>query len=298
VIEISRIEHISMAVPDAEPAIRLFRDLMGFHTRARFEDERLGYTGLTLPIPGPGNVDWEVISPIRDGSYLDGFLRSGRGPGLHHVCCQVPSLPRAIEQLRALGIEPFGLPDPASDRQPDEVFIHPRDGHGVLFQLVESTSSDHAATAEPPPGPTTTLGIAAIDHVAHATTDRDGLAAWYGRVFGMRTVRRTTIGGRAFETTLLETPTGQLQWELIEPSGEASFVGRFIEQRGPALHHVTFRVQDWERALAACAQHGVRSFGAAAGGDNDARWREAFLHPRDTGGVLIQFYWEERPGAW
>ena len=303
-IEISRIEHISMAVDADLPVLDRLERLLGFTASEPFEDHRLAYRGRTLRMPGAGGVAWEVITPTGPGSYLSGFLRSPRGPGLHHVCCQVPNLPIAIEQLRELGIPPFGLPEPASDRSPDEVFIHPRDGHGVLFQFVEA-DKEHEPTAggladsagmEDEAAPT--LGIAALDHVSHATYDRDMLGEWYERVFGMRTVRRSDAGNRAFETLLLQTPTGQLFWELIEPAGSHSFVDRFLGTRGEALHHVTFRVHDWDQALAACSAEGVGPFGIASGGTSSARWHEAFLHPRDTGGVLLQFYWEEALGAW
>ncbi|MCH7961183.1 MAG: VOC family protein, partial [Planctomycetes bacterium] len=92
--------------------------------------------------------------------------------------------------------------------------------------------------------------------------------------------------------------TRQMRWELIEPQGEDSFVARFIEARGPSIHHVTFEVGDWKRAIAACAHHGVPIFGAREGETDGGTWREAFIHPRHTGGFLAQFFWQERPGLW
>ena len=53
-----------------------------------------------------------------------------------------------------------------------------------------------------------------------------------------------------------------------------------------------------QRALAACRHHGVHPFGEDEGTVDGARYREAFLHPRDTGGMLVQFVWEERRGSW
>jgi 4-hydroxyphenylpyruvate dioxygenase-like putative hemolysin len=82
------------------------------------------------------------------------------------------------------------------------------------------------------------------------------------------------------------------------PAGQDSFVARFLERRGPSIHHVTFEVADWERAVAACARHDVTLFGERTGETRGVTWREAFIHPRDTGGLLVQFFWQAEPGVW
>ena len=64
------------------------------------------------------------------------------------------------------------------------------------------------------------------------------------------------------------------------------------------MHHVAFQVADWQRALDACVFHDVPVFGVRDGVTDGALWHEAFIHPRFTGGVLVQFFWEERPGIW
>jgi methylmalonyl-CoA/ethylmalonyl-CoA epimerase len=75
--------------------------------------------------------------------------------------------------------------------------------------------------------------------------------------------------------------------ELIEPTSADSNVGRFLARRGAGLHHIAYRVPDLEAALDAFAARGVELIDrvprAGAGGH-----RVAFLHPRSTGGVLIE----------
>ena len=97
---------------------------------------------------------------------------------------------------------------------------------------------------------------------------------------------------------MLETPTRQLRFEVIAPAASDCFVQRFLDRRGPAIHHVTFEVGDWDRAVAACAYHGVAIFGERSGETSGVPWREAFIHPRYTGGMLAQFFWEAEPGVW
>jgi methylmalonyl-CoA/ethylmalonyl-CoA epimerase len=98
----------------------------------RFKNPHAGYTGVTLDVPGSG-TQWELLEPLGDDSFLVRFLRE-RGPGLHHVTLQVESVERATVALQEYGYEPFGSGGHGNYR---EVYIHPRDTGGVLFQLYE-----------------------------------------------------------------------------------------------------------------------------------------------------------------
>jgi len=79
--------------------------------------------------------------------------------------------------------------------------------------------------------------------------------------------------------------------ELIEPRGPNTSVGRFIERRGPGLHHIAFRVPDLPEALAQYRTAGMRLI------DDEPRpgargHSVAFLHPDSTGGVLTELVQE------
>jgi methylmalonyl-CoA/ethylmalonyl-CoA epimerase len=77
------------------------------------------------------------------------------------------------------------------------------------------------------------------------------------------------------------------QVELIEPRSEASGVARFLQRRGPGLHHVAWRVPALAAELARLEAEGYelidREPRPGAGGH-----RVAFLHPRSTGGLLVE----------
>jgi methylmalonyl-CoA/ethylmalonyl-CoA epimerase len=81
--------------------------------------------------------------------------------------------------------------------------------------------------------------------------------------------------------------TGSGMLELLEPTGPDTTVGRFLARRGPGLHHVAYHTPDIEAELARCAAAGLELIDRAprpgAGGH-----RVAFLHPRSTGGVLVE----------
>ncbi len=75
--------------------------------------------------------------------------------------------------------------------------------------------------------------------------------------------------------------------ELMEPLAGSPFFDSFFRRVGAAggLHHLTFKVPDIERALAALDERGYPVVGVHL--DNPS-WREAFLHPKQANGVLVQ----------
>ena len=80
--------------------------------------------------------------------------------------------------------------------------------------------------------------------------------------------------------------------ELLEPSGPESFLNGFLEERGEGLHHITLRVRDIEKRAGELAQLGYRPFRPKF---HDPVWKELFLHPKETHGVLIQLAESELP---
>ncbi|MEX2376351.1 MAG: VOC family protein, partial [Dehalococcoidia bacterium] len=258
-----------------------------------------GYVGASLQIPGSSGLSWEVIAPRGKDSFLHRFLASPNGPGLHHVAVEVTSTAQVREAVRTEQAEPWKSPD--DDIPGETIYLHPREaGRGFLWQInqVNGTASRDIEPFDD--DVQTTLGIVDLNHLAHATTDRDDLAGWYARLFGGRTIWRSSGESRdaGFVTRVVEASTRQLRFEAIQPASPDSFIARFLDQRGEAMHHVTFQVGDWQRALDACRKQRVPIFGERSGIRDGARWTEAFIHPRYIGGVLVQLFWEERPGIW
>ena len=61
---------------------------------------------------------------------------------------------------------------------------------------------------------------------------------------------------------------------------------------------LTLEVEDWDRAIAALDFHGIRTFGERSNVGAESLWHEAFIHPKETGGVLLQIFWQAKPGLW
>jgi methylmalonyl-CoA epimerase len=127
--------------------------------------------------------------------------------------------------------------------------------------------------------------LEALDHTGIAVVDLDGSIRFYRDVLGMPLVHRETIAEQGVEAALLDV--GDAHVELIAPLRSDTGVGRFLEERGPGLHHLAYRVDDIEAALASLSAAGVRLIDERPRAGIRGS-RVAFLHPAGAGGVLTE----------
>jgi len=137
VVDLQRVDHVSMAVPDLDRQVEWQQRVFGMEVQGRWSEERLGYNGCVMTIPG-SLLKFEMMEPTRPDSFVQRFIDTRRA-GMHHICCEVASVDRAAEALRAEGIEPFGGVIESDWRR--HTFLHPRDSGGVLFQLFEEAKA-------------------------------------------------------------------------------------------------------------------------------------------------------------
>ena len=129
-----------------------------------------------------------------------------------------------------------------------------------------------------------------LHHVAVAVPDLAAATERY-RALGYRLVAEETLPDQGVRAAMLQS--GASRVELLEPLGPETAVGRFLQKRGPGLHHLAFATPDLARTLAELAAAGAplidreprRGFGGHL---------VAFVHPRGFGGVLVEFV-EARP---
>lgn len=74
--------------------------------------------------------------------------------------------------------------------------------------------------------------------------------------------------------------------EILEPLGAPGFLHRFLAERGPGFHHVTFKVPGLDDV---CARAERAGYGVVGRDDSDPEWKEAFLHPKQALGIVVQF---------
>jgi methylmalonyl-CoA/ethylmalonyl-CoA epimerase len=127
------------------------------------------------------------------------------------------------------------------------------------------------------------LKIKRIDHVAVAVESIDEALAKFAAL-GLSVRERELVESQRTEAALL--PVGDGNIELIEPKGN-DWLRRFLDKRGPGLHHVAIEVEGIEQALALLKSLGVPLIDETP--RSGARGHKvAFVHPKATGGVLVE----------
>jgi methylmalonyl-CoA/ethylmalonyl-CoA epimerase len=124
-----------------------------------------------------------------------------------------------------------------------------------------------------------------IDHIGVATDDLEGAVAIYEGMLGMPVAHRETVESQGVEAVLLDVGEGHV--ELLSPLGPDTPVGKYLDKRGPGLHHVAYAVGDIDEVLSRLKEAGVEMIDSEPRqGIRDSR--VAFVHPRSTGGVLTE----------
>ncbi len=124
-----------------------------------------------------------------------------------------------------------------------------------------------------------------IDQVAIAVTDLDAAVDFWQQAFGARLHRREVVESDQVEEAMLEVGDGYIQ--LLAATSDGSTVARFLARSGPGLHHVGFAVTSISEALEHLKDLGVRLIDEQprpGGGGH----KVAFVHPKGTGGVLVE----------
>jgi methylmalonyl-CoA epimerase len=124
-----------------------------------------------------------------------------------------------------------------------------------------------------------------LDHLGVAVESLDATLPLYHEMLGLELLYTETVESDRVRVAVLEFGGGHL--ELLEPTAPDSPVARFIEKRGPGLHHVALRVADCATALKAVGEAGFTLIDqvprTGAGGK-----QIGFVHPKSTGGVLLE----------
>jgi methylmalonyl-CoA/ethylmalonyl-CoA epimerase len=132
-----------------------------------------------------------------------------------------------------------------------------------------------------------------ISHLGIAVKDLEAAIRLYQDVLGLQPVHRWVAEEDQMEACAFQV--GDVQIELMRPLEEDSPVGRFISRRGEGIHHVSFKVADVAAALRSVEEAGLETVDKAPREGGGGHTRVAFLHPRSTGGVLMEL--EEDVGS-
>lgn len=132
------------------------------------------------------------------------------------------------------------------------------------------------------------MAILCVDQVSVAVTDLDDASRIYERILGLKsTGHDETVKDQGVTTRFFPVGRSQSVVEALLPTGPDTPVGKFLEKRGPGVHHIAFRTDNLEAELARLKGLGVKLIDEKPRLGAEGK-RIAFIHPKETGGVLIE----------
>jgi methylmalonyl-CoA/ethylmalonyl-CoA epimerase len=125
-----------------------------------------------------------------------------------------------------------------------------------------------------------------IEHIGIAVRNLETAIDFYEKVMGLKCYNIEEVKEQKVRTAFLMV--GQTKIELLESTDPEGPIGKFIEKRGEGIHHIAFSVENIENQLKHASDQGITLI------DNKPRKGAegldiAFLHPKSTSGVLIEF---------
>ncbi len=124
-----------------------------------------------------------------------------------------------------------------------------------------------------------------LDHVAVAVASIANTLPTFEALVGARGSTPERVEAQGVAVSFLGEGAGKV--ELLEPLTPESGVARFLEKRGPGLHHIAYRVRDLAATLDRLAAAGVQLIDRTPRPGAHGH-RVAFIHPRSAGGVLVE----------
>ncbi len=135
------------------------------------------------------------------------------------------------------------------------------------------------------------MKILHIDHIGVASKDMKAALEFFVEKLGLESMGFETVEEQAVRVAFL--PLGEGEIEILESTRPDGPVAKFIESKGEGVQHIALRVDDLEAALEELKAKGVRLIDEkprrGAGGA-----RIAFIHPKETHGVLLELCQRER----
>ncbi len=128
--------------------------------------------------------------------------------------------------------------------------------------------------------------VVGLDHIAVCVADLDAASQAFQKVLGIAPSGRELVESQKTETVFFDLGNGA-SIELISPKGGNAGLEKFLDKRGPGLHHIALTVDGIDAGMPALESAGVSAIDKRAR-DGARGHRVAFLHPKSAGGVLVE----------
>lgn len=129
--------------------------------------------------------------------------------------------------------------------------------------------------------------IKRIDHIAVLVSDLETPLSFWRDALGMDMTHIEDVPAEKSQVAFL--PVGGSEIELVRPTTDDSGLARYLEKRGPGMHHICLEVDDIDGMLAQLKQKGVQLINETPMDGIGGR-RYAFIHPKAAGGVMVELY--------
>lgn len=129
--------------------------------------------------------------------------------------------------------------------------------------------------------------IIKISHIAIVVPDLEEALGFWVETLGLPLEHMEHVQDQGVDVAFL--PSGDSEIELLEPVDGDSGVARFMEKRGPGVHHICFEVDDIEETLKRLKESGVPLINEEPTYGTGGK-KIAFIHPKGAGGVLVELY--------
>ena len=125
-----------------------------------------------------------------------------------------------------------------------------------------------------------------IEHIGIAVADLDESIAFYEKVLGLKCYAIEEVADQKVRTAFFRV--GDTKIELLESTDPEGPIGKFIEKKGPGIHHLAFAMENVADSLKHAASQGVRLIDETPRKGAEGL-QIGFLHPKSTYGVLTEF---------
>jgi methylmalonyl-CoA/ethylmalonyl-CoA epimerase len=129
--------------------------------------------------------------------------------------------------------------------------------------------------------------IKRIDHVAILVDDLENTLSFWRDALGMELTHVEDVPAEKSMVAFL--PVGDSEVELVKPTTSDSGLARYLEKRGPGMHHVCLEVDDIEGMLARLKEKGIQLINETPMTGSGGR-KYAFIHPKSANGVMVELY--------
>ena len=126
-----------------------------------------------------------------------------------------------------------------------------------------------------------------INHVAVVVADMEKALTFWRDALGMELHEMRDVPAEKSQVAFLPLPGSEV--ELVKPTTDDSGIAKYLEKRGPGMHHICLEVDDIDGMMTQLRSRNIRLINEEPRVASDGK-KYAFIHPESTAGVLVELY--------